>query len=291
MIASTNGAAIAAPQHATKAGPIERLAVLLPERSIELEIQWIAPERISAPLIVFLHEGLGAIASWDDWPRRLCAATGCRGLVYCRFGYGGSSSRPSGQDWPIDYLEQEAHIVLPAMFDALGIDVSSNPPILFGHSDGGSIALLHAAAFANRVTAIITVAPHVFVEKIGLERIAKLDLAYREGPLRDKLQALHQEPDAVFWGWSRRWQDPAFRNWNISACLPDISCPVLAVQGAQDQYGTMEQVHTVIRGATLAELAVIDNCRHSPHQDQPQALLDCASRFIQANCTPARSGD
>lgn len=260
---------------------LEKLPVRLKDRTVELEYQWLAPERAEAPLIVFLHEGLGSIAMWEGWPQRLCEATGCRGLVFSREGYGGSTRRLSGGDWPVDYLEREAVEALPALLDALGIDVATDKPILFGHSDGGTIALLHAAAFPGAVAAIITVAPHVNVEDIGVNRIGRLQQTYDTGALRDKLRHFHADPDGVFWGWSRLWRSDEFRSWNITGVLSQISCPVLAVQGAQDQYGTLEQVQEIRRRVPQTELVVIDNCRHVPHQDQPQVLQDTVTGFLR----------
>lgn len=259
----------------------QRVPLALAGRTVEIETEWIARERTDDPLMVFLHEGLGSIAMWGDWPERLCQASGCRGLAFSRYGYGRSSPRPAGQEWPLDYLEQEAREALPALFAALEIDVANDKPILFGHSDGGTIALLHAAAFPHAVAACIAVAPHVMVEDISLTRIAHLQQTYPSGGLRDKLAAFHDDPDSVFGGWSERWRSDEFRNWDITGLLPAITCPLLAVQGAQDQYGTLEQVHAIQRRVPHARLMVIDNCRHVPHQEQPQALQAAVTGFLR----------
>jgi pimeloyl-ACP methyl ester carboxylesterase len=263
----------------------QQVAVPLKDRTIELEIEWISPDSKSAPLVVFLHEGLGSIAMWEDWPNRLCDETGCRGLVFSRYGYGNSTPRIEGQKWRLDYMEQEANQILPALFKRLGIDVATDKPVLFGHSDGGTIALLHAAAFPSSVAAIVTVAPHVAVEEIGMARIAHLQQTYANGKLREKLLPFHREPDSVFWGWSRLWLSEEFRTWNITALLPAIACPVLAVQGAQDQYGTLEQVYEVQRLVPQTQLVILDDCRHVPHQDQPQALLNAVTAFFRSVCS------
>lgn len=266
----------------------QQVAVPLKNQTIELEIDWISPERTSAPLVVFLHEGLGSIAMWEDWPNRLCDAARCRGLVFSRYGYGNSTPRIAGLQWPLDYLEQEANEALPALFKALHIDVATDKPILFGHSDGGTIALLHAAAFPSSVAAIVTVAPHVAVEEIGVARIAHLQQTYANGKLREKLARFHRNPDAVFWGWSNLWISEEFRAWNITALLSSITCPVLAVQGAQDQYGTLEQVTEIRRLVPRTQLVILDDCRHIPHQDQPQALLNATASFFRSACSSTR---
>lgn len=259
---------------------MERLSIDLHGQTVQLELEWISSELTAAPLIIFLHEGLGSVHMWEDWPSRLCKATGCRGLVYSRYGYGRSSPRPSDQTWPVDYLEDEARAGLPALMKALNIDVVRDRPILFGHSDGGSIALLYAAAFPESLAGIIVVAPHVFAEEIGLTRIKYLQQAYTTGPLRDKLAGFHTDPDAVFWGWSNRWLAPDFRAWNITFLLAGISCPTLAVQGAQDQYGGMGHLYEIQRHVPECELVVLEDCRHVPHQEQPEALVKTVGRFL-----------
>lgn len=260
---------------------IERTPIRIEDQTIELETRWIAREHADAPLIVFLHEGLGSIAIWEDWPDRFCAATGCRGLVYSRYGYGGSTRRPAGEPWPFDYLEREARLALPALFAALNIDSARDKPILFGHSDGASIALLHAAAFPDSVRAMIVAAPHLFVEDIARARIEQVREVYRAGSLRDKLAAQHADPDTVFWGWSDLWLNPEYREWNISTLLSRISCPVLGVQGREDQYGTLEQLYELKRRVPQTELLIIEQCRHVPHQDQPQVVLENGVRFLR----------
>lgn len=260
---------------------VERVVIDAGKGAIELEIQWIARERRDARLIVFLHEGLGSVAIWGDWPQRLCDATGCRGLVFSRYGYGHSTPRPANQDWPHDYLEYEAKIALPALFAALGIDPMRDQPILFGHSDGGTIALLFAAAFPNIPAAIVILAPHVFTEAVGRARILQLQKSYDNGALREKLAQLHDDPDGVFWGWSRLWVAPDYQPWNITALLSSIACPVLMVQGRQDQYGTLDQLEAIKEQVPHAHILVLEECRHVPHLEQPQALLAATAGFLQ----------
>ncbi|SHH92528.1 alpha/beta fold hydrolase [Pollutimonas bauzanensis] len=259
--------------------PLKTIALLLNGITIQLEIQWISPHRKNAPLIVFLHEGLGSLAMWGDWPARLCDATGCRGLVYSRYGYGHSTARAEGP-WPNDYLEWEANEALPALLRALDIDASVDKPILFGHSDGGSIALLYAAGHPGALSAAVAVAPHVFTESMALERIAHMQANYGSSNLRKALLPFHRNPDLVFRGWSGRWLAPEFRAWNIAAGLADISCPLLLVQGRQDQYGTLDQIYEIIRRAPHAESLILENCRHIPHQEQAQPLSRGVADFL-----------
>jgi pimeloyl-ACP methyl ester carboxylesterase len=260
----------------------QRIEVQVSDGVHELEFRWIAPERNAAPLIIFLHEGLGSLAIWEDWPQRLCDAAGCRGLVYSRYGYGHSSQRPQQQDWPHDYLEREAREILPAFLQALGVDTAREKIILFGHSDGGTIALLYAAAFPQAVACVITLAAHVFTESIGHARISYLQSVWQTGGLREKLARLHADPDGVFHGWSKLWLAADFQSWNITSALATITCPVLTVQGRQDQYGTLVQLDAIKRQVPQAEILVLENCRHVPHQEQPQALLEACTRFLHS---------
>lgn len=261
---------------------MRRVVVKLPEgESVALEVGLIASERRDAPLMVFLHEGLGSAEAWDDWPQALCAAAGCRGLVYSRRGYGRSQAMaPAAEGWPVDYMEREAQVVLPALFAALGIDPARERPLIFGHSDGGTIALMYAAAFPQQVGALVVAAPHVFVEDVARERIGRLQASWGDGRLAERLARIHDDPEGVFKGWSGCWLAPGFRDWDISAGLDRITCPVLAVQGAQDQFGTLEQLERIKRHVRQAELLVLDDCRHVPHEEQPQAVLDAAVSFL-----------
>jgi pimeloyl-ACP methyl ester carboxylesterase len=239
-------------------------------RRIALEYAWIAPERRHAPLIVFLHEGLGSLALWKDFPTRLCAAGGCRGLVYSREGYGRSTPRDAGESWPVTFMHTQAHDVLPRLLARLGV---TEPPWLFGHSDGASIALLHAARFPQRVAGVIAVAPHVFVEDLSVASIAATRRTYEATDLRAKLARYHADVDSAFYGWNDVWLDPAFRRWNIEDELAGIRCPVLAVQGEDDEYGSVEQVRRIGRGVPQARVIELAACGHSPHRDQPQTLI------------------
>jgi pimeloyl-ACP methyl ester carboxylesterase len=226
------------------------------------------------PSIVLLHEGLGSLAMWRDFPGRLAHATGCDVLVYSRQGYGNSDplTAPRG----VRYLHDEALHALPELLDRLAIP----RPILVGHSDGGSIALIHAGAGIRPVAGVVTLAAHVLVEDISIANIAAAKTAYETTNLRAKLARHHSDVDGVFWSWNRIWLHPDFRAWNIEEYLPRIACPVLAIQGEDDEYGTMEQMRRIGAKVRDVELLELEDCRHSSHKDQPEAVLDAITRFV-----------
>lgn len=248
-------------------------------RELRLEYQWVGEAGSAWPVVVFLHEGLGSVSLWKDFPERFCRAHGLRGLVFSRYGYGQSTPRPHGERWPVDFMHRQAREVLPALFSALDI----RQPWLFGHSDGASIALLYAATFPQYVSGVIVAAPHIFVEEITLASIRQARQAYLESGLRERLARYHADIDSAFWGWNDVWLDPAFAAWNIEAELPAIACPILAVQGEDDEYGTLEQVYGIRRKAPQTRVLVLPDCAHSPHRDQPEALLQEAGSFIINN--------
>jgi pimeloyl-ACP methyl ester carboxylesterase len=226
------------------------------------------------PTLVFLHEGLGSISMWRDFPGRVAHATGCNALVYSRYGYG--NSEPLHEDRSVRYMHDEALIALPELLDQLHIE----RPILVGHSDGGSIALIHAGGTARPVTALVLMAPHVMVEDISVTSIAAAKVAYETTNLREKLARYHADVDSAFWGWNRIWLHPDFRAWNIEEYLPRVACPALAIQGEDDEYGTMEQLRRVGAKVADAELVDLADCRHSPHRDQPEAVIEAITRFV-----------
>jgi pimeloyl-ACP methyl ester carboxylesterase len=230
-----------------------------------------------APLVVFLHEGLGSLAMWKDFPARLCAAAGCRGLVFSRPGYGRSTPRAADEIWGVDFMHRQALEVLPALLAALGVGQRYT---LFGHSDGGSIALLHAARHADRVQAAIVLAPHIFVEDKALASIGQARVDYEQGELKTRLARYHDDPDSAFHGWNRIWLDPAFKRWRIGGAVQALTCPLLAVQGLDDEYGTLEQIRGLKRLAPHTQLLELAQCGHSPQRDQPQAVIDATTRFI-----------
>lgn len=252
-------------------------------RAVHVEAQWIAPERTAVPLVVFLHEGLGSLAMWRDFPQRLCSAAGVRGLVYSRPGYGRSTPRVRDEAWGLDFMHRQAHEVLPALLAALDVDTTRDKPWLFGHSDGGSIALLYAAKFAAHIAGAIVLAPHIVVEDLSVTSIAKTRAAYLGTDLRERLARYHDDPDSAFWGWNDIWLHPPFRQWSIESEIEAIACPLLAVQGIDDEYGTLEQIRGIRRHVPQAELLELPQCGHSPHKDQPAAVIAAASAFMRCH--------
>ena len=251
-------------------------------RHLRIEHRWIAPERSAAPLIVFLHEGLGSLSMWRDFPQRLCSAAACRGLVYSRPGYGRSTPRTAGETWQPDFMHQQAHEVLPAFLGAVGVDTAKQPPWLFGHSDGGSIALLHAARFPARVAGAIVLAPHITVEALSVASIEDARQAYLTTDLRQRLARHHDDADSAFWGWNDAWLSPAFRSWSIESEIEAITGPLLAVQGLDDGYGTLEQIRGLSRRVPQTERLELPACGHSPHRDQPERLIAAVCAFMRA---------
>ena len=251
------------------------------DRGVRIEHQWIARDQGDAPLLVFLHEGLGSVSMWKDFPQRLCRTLACRGLVYSRPGYGRSTPRDALDLWDVDFLHQQAHEVLPALLSVLGVDAVRDKPWLFGHSDGGSIALLYAARYPNHLAGAIVLAPHIVVEDLSIASIEQARRAYVDGDLRPRLARFHDDPDSAFWGWNRIWLHPPFRRWTIDDELATIGCPLLAVQGLDDEYGTLEQVHGIARRVPHAQVLELARCGHSPHRDQPEALIEAVESFIR----------
>jgi pimeloyl-ACP methyl ester carboxylesterase len=244
-------------------------------RPVRVEYEWTGAKE--GPVLVFLHEGLGSLSMWRDFPERLAGALGMRGLVYSRPGYGQSTPRAAGERWGVDFMHRQAHEVLPAFLDAAG--AAGERCWFYGHSDGGSIALLYAARFPERVAGLIVAAPHVFVEEVAIASIERARAAYLGGDLRRRLARHHVDLDSAFWGWNDIWLAPAFRSWTIEREIAAISCPVLALQGVDDEYGTMEQIRRVALAVPGTELLEIAQCGHSPHRDQPDAVIRAAVRF------------
>jgi pimeloyl-ACP methyl ester carboxylesterase len=242
-----------------------------------IEYRWFGHHAAERETLVMLHEGLGSVSMWKDFPERLAQATGLGVLAYSRQGYGGSS-RLDGKREP-DYMHREGQVVLPALLDALSIEA----PILLGHSDGASIAILYAAAFPARARALILEAPHVFVEPMTVTSIAGAKAAYERTDLSTKLARYHADVDSAFWGWNDIWLDPRFLDWNIEPCLAAIDCPVLMIQGLQDEYGSTAQLDAISASVAGAETVLLDHCGHSPHRDQPDLTLAAIGRFLQAH--------
>lgn len=245
----------------------------------QLEYQWFDPPhgvlRPDAPVLVFLHEGLGSLSMWKDFPEHIAAATGCRALVYSRHGYGKSDRLQQARQ--VDYMHVEALDVLPQVLRQLDIE----NPVLIGHSDGASIALIHAGAAQWPVRALVLLAPHVFVEELTVTSIAQAKVAYQTTDLPAKLGRYHDDVDNTFWGWNDIWLHPQFRHWNIEPFLPRIACPVLAIQGEDDEYGTMTQLECIAQQIADVELLKLGNCHHSPHRDQPLAVIEAIKHFIE----------
>ncbi len=246
----------------------------------EIEYRIVGERRPDARDLVVLHEGLGSVSMWKDFPDALAEATGYRAIVYSRHGYGRSSTLRQRRG--PEFMHEEANVVLPALLEALGIE----RPVLFGHSDGASIALIHAASPGATVAGVIALAPHVKVEALSITSIEQARLAYETTDLRARLARYHRDVDSAFWGWNQIWLDPAFRDWNIERMLPAIGCPVLAVQGRNDEYGTLEQIESIRRALPSTELLVLEECGHSPHRDQPAAVLAATQRFLARLAAP-----
>jgi pimeloyl-ACP methyl ester carboxylesterase len=240
-----------------------------------IEVAEIAGTRADAPSLIFLHEGLGSVALWRDFPAKLAAKTGAATVVYSRYGYG--KSDPIAAPHAPDYMHKEALEALPELRQKLGLE----NPILIGHSDGASIALIHAGSGRWPVRALILEAPHVFVEDVTIASIETAKEVYRNTDLRERLARYHADPDSAFRGWNDIWLHPDFRRWNIERVLPGVRCPVLAIQGADDEYGTLAQIDAIERGVrSRFERLVLPNCKHSPHRDQEVATLAAMADFI-----------
>lgn len=253
-------------------------------RQLAIEYTFVGVTDPAAPLIIFLHEGLGSVAMWRDFPANLCEVVGARGLVYSRPGYGKSTPRPHQEKWGVDFMHIQAFDLLPALLAAVAPDAK---PWLFGHSDGGSIALIHAALFREKIAGVIVVAPHIFVEDISVASIAQTRETYLQTDLRTKLSRYHDDVDSAFWGWNDIWLNPAFRAWNVEALLPQITCLLLAIQGVNDEYGTMAQIDGIASALPHAQLVKLGNSGHSPHRDQPQAVIDAVRAFMAKSSSSA----
>ncbi|MEO8142952.1 MAG: alpha/beta hydrolase [Betaproteobacteria bacterium] len=239
---------------------------------VRLEYKWIDG---AGPTLVFLHEGLGSIAQWRDFPDRVAQATGCRALVYDRYGYGDSEvlkeSRVS-----VQFMHDGALRELPEVLQGLKIE----NPVLIGHSDGASIALIHAGT--HPVHGVAVMAAHVFVEDFGLKSIKNLNQAVETSGLLQGLGKYHRDARKTFHLWADAWLDPAFRSWNIEEYLPGIKCPVLAIQGEEDEYGTMAQVDAIARQVGgPCEALKLPQCGHAPHRDQPEKVLQALVNFVK----------
>ena len=240
-----------------------------------LEMLWHGPPPKQAPTLVFLHEGLGCVAMWRDFPARLAEATGCGAMIYSRLGYG--CSDPCDLPRPVRFMHEEGLTVLPQVLNITGVEQC----ILIGHSDGGSIAIIYAGGTtAAPLLGLVTEAAHVFCEEISVRSIEKARKAFLNTDLRSKLAKYHgTNVDCAFWGWNGVWLHPEFIHWNIERYLADIRVPMLAIQGENDHYGTPAQIASIGRKAG-AEVALLSDCAHSPHHDQPEPTFEKMKAFV-----------
>ena len=237
-----------------------------------VEYAEIAGEPREAALL-FLHEGLGSTGLWQDFPARVAQATGRRALVYSRFGHGASDPPPARRT-PA-FMHEEARAVLPQLLEAWGVE----EPVLVGHSDGASIALIYASS--HRLHGVVAIAPHVFVEERCLQGIARTREAYLRTGLRERLAAHHRDPDAVFYGWCDVWLDPEFRSWDIREMIPRIECSMLLIQGERDQYATMAQLDAIEQAARAPVERVHLDADHSPHLERRRETVAAVAAFVE----------
>jgi pimeloyl-ACP methyl ester carboxylesterase len=253
------------------------VAVTIGGKVLQIEYLWVGAH--SGPIMVFLHEGLGSASMWSPFAQQLCTRLNLRGLVYSRPGYGQSTPRPETEQWPVSFLQDHAQLVLPKLLNALDL---TEPVFFLGHSDGASIALLYCALAQSRlnVRGCVAIAPHVFVEPISLFNIEQTRQAYLNTDLKQKLGRHHLDPDSAFWGWNNAWLAPAFAQWRIDQLLSSVACPVLLIQGQQDEYGTLKQLTAIEAVIPNTQRMVIENCGHWPHKNHAQTVTDRIARWL-----------
>jgi pimeloyl-ACP methyl ester carboxylesterase len=256
---------------------------------VSIEHAWISRERHDAPLLVFLHEGLGSLAMWRDWPRAVCDATRARGLVWSREGYGRSTARAHDRSWPASFMHRQAQHALPRLLAALGVDSAREPVWLVGHSDGASIALIFAASFPARTAGVVAIAPHIMVEDVSIASIERARDAFRDTDLAARLGRYHADPVSAFGGWCGAWLAPEFRQWSIEDMLRGVHCPLLAVQGDRDEYGTLAQIDGIALRVPGAARRVLRGCGHSPHREVPDELAQIIATFVKQHTTTRES--
>jgi pimeloyl-ACP methyl ester carboxylesterase len=240
-----------------------------------LEYQRIAATRPGRPDLVFLHEGLGSVTLWRDVPQALALRTGCGALIYSRYGNG--FSEPLRERRDTRYMHDEALNVLPELLDALSID----RPVLIGHSDGASIALIYAGEHPAAVRALLLEAPHVFVEDISVRSIAAVKDEYQSGSLRDRMARYHADVDSTFYGWNDIWLSPAFRHWNVEEYVARVRAPILAMQGTGDEYGSLAQLDAIAsKSPGHVDRLVLSGCKHAPHRDRRAMVEASASAWL-----------
>jgi pimeloyl-ACP methyl ester carboxylesterase len=247
--------------------------------SKKIEIQWHLKGQKDHPVLIFLHEGLGCTRMWKDFPLKVSQNTGCPALIFSRFGYGNSD--PCPLLWKLNFMHKEAVRILPEIIKKLQI----KNYLLIGHSDGGSIGIIFAGSQYGKklkgLKGLITMAAHVFCEQITVDCIQQAKTNYKHHDFRQGLEKYHgSNTDNAFWGWNNVWLNPRFINWNIEKYLNRIKVPMLAIQGKDDQYGTQKQIESIKSRVEHAETCLIEDCRHSPHQDQPEKVLKLMVQFI-----------
>lgn len=234
------------------------------------------PGRRGGPTLVFLHEGLGSVALWKSFPAAVARRTGLPAVVYSRRGHGGSERLAAPH--PPDFMHHEAKVVLPALLDALGIDA----PILVGHSDGASIALLYAGSEGHRAEGLVLMAPHLFVEDLTIRSIEAARESFEQTDLRQRLGRYHDDPEHTFRAWNDVWLSPGFRSFDIRSYVPAVTVPMLAIQGRDDEYGTAAQHETLAREArSRVDVLVLGGCGHSPHRDREQTTREAIAAFAE----------
>ena len=242
-----------------------------------LEYRMIGPRPAEAPTLVLLHEGLGCVGLWGDFPDRLQKATGCGVFVYSRAGYGQSS--PVARPWPLSFMHTQARETLPALLDSIGFKSG----LLVGHSDGASIATIYAGSHQDhRVRALVLIAPHFIVEGVTIAAIAEMRKAYDSADLRARLARWHADVDATVHGWSDVWLKGDFRKWDLTEFLAYIRVPVLIVQGEDDHYGTVKQIEIAQQECSCpVEVALLPDAKHSPQREAPEATLKVVAEFVR----------
>ena len=243
----------------------------------QLEYRWVGPRPNAAPTLVLLHEGLGCVGLWGDFPERLAAATGLGVFLYSRAGYGASSTIALPR--PINYMDPEAKTVLPRVLQAIGFQRG----LLIGHSDGASIATIYAGSTEDhRISGLVLIAPHFFAEEMGLVAIAQAKVAFESGDLRQRLARWHQNVDAAFKGWNGAWLDPGFRAWDITDALAYIRVPVAIIQGVDDQYGTQRQIAVAEEQCYCpVEVTLLDGVQHAPQRESPDRVAQVIAEFAK----------
>ena len=256
------------------AGPVQSGFLSLEDRRLEYARH--PGTRPDLPPLLLLHEGLGSVSLWRDFPAALAAATGREAVVWSRQGYGRSSTLPA--PFGPRYMHDAAADEVPAVIEALGLEA----PVLIGHSDGASIALIYAAGSDADVSGLIVLAPHVIVEDVSIQGIEQTRDLFETTDLKERLGRHHADPEAVFRAWNDVWLSAAFRDWSIEDMLPSVRLPILAIQGTDDQYGTLDQIDRIERGApSTVERLVLDACGHSPHRDQPDAVIRAIADHLE----------